>query len=232
MTIDLNIPAATSLTITPQPKKPFEYTTGKKVAATEAEFLGHDNGFGFSDFLDIINPLQHIPIVSNIYRAITGDEASSGAKVLGGGLFGAALGGVTGLVAAIADEIFQGETGKSSGDTVIALVNGTSQAAGSGTREMAAAGFLPSGSRQIQSEQILAPAAEFPEEPTQIAGLMSGKLAMARYREAQTMAGLQDTVLRAAFANEDKKSGENTNKQSKTELFPYQDWLSALDNPS
>ncbi|MGB6086494.1 MAG: hypothetical protein WBF74_07845, partial [Parvibaculum sp.] len=30
--------------------------------------------FGFSDFLDVINPLQHIPIVSSIYRELTGDE--------------------------------------------------------------------------------------------------------------------------------------------------------------
>ena len=30
--------------------------------------------FTFDDFLDIINPLQHLPIVSMIYRAITGDN--------------------------------------------------------------------------------------------------------------------------------------------------------------
>ena len=33
-----------------------------------------DDGFGFDDVLDAINPLQHIPIVSTIYRAITGDK--------------------------------------------------------------------------------------------------------------------------------------------------------------
>ena len=31
------------------------------------------DGFTFLDMLDIINPLQHIPVVSTLYRAITGD---------------------------------------------------------------------------------------------------------------------------------------------------------------
>ena len=35
---------------------------------------GEQQNFSFWDFLDIINPLQHIPIVSNIYRSLTGDE--------------------------------------------------------------------------------------------------------------------------------------------------------------
>ena len=46
----------------------------------------------FSDLLDIINPLQHIPIVSTIYRAITGDRIGLGARLLGGGLFGGPIG--------------------------------------------------------------------------------------------------------------------------------------------
>ncbi|HEY4164992.1 MAG TPA: hypothetical protein VGM59_18140, partial [Dongiaceae bacterium] len=37
-------------------------------------FFGADGKFGWDDFLDVINPLQHIPIVSQIYRAITGDQ--------------------------------------------------------------------------------------------------------------------------------------------------------------
>src|SRR3546814_15608721 len=35
-------------------------------------------GFSFGDFLDIINPIQHIPIVPTIYRAITGDTSQPG----------------------------------------------------------------------------------------------------------------------------------------------------------
>jgi hypothetical protein len=39
-------------------------------------FFGED-GFGFDDFLDIINPLQHLPPISLVYRELTGDEISA-----------------------------------------------------------------------------------------------------------------------------------------------------------
>ncbi len=55
-----------------------------------------DKGITFADVIDIINPLQHIPIVSTIYRMVTGDTISQGARMAGGILFG----GVSGLLAA------------------------------------------------------------------------------------------------------------------------------------
>ena len=42
-----------------------------------------DDGFTFLDFLDIINPLQHIPVVSTIYRDLTGDTLDYGSRVAG-----------------------------------------------------------------------------------------------------------------------------------------------------
>jgi len=52
---------------------------------------GEEDGF-FSTLLDVINPLQHIPLVSNLYREITGDEISPSARLIGGGLFGGPIG--------------------------------------------------------------------------------------------------------------------------------------------
>ncbi len=72
--------------------------------------------FSFGDFLDLINPLQHIPIVSTIYRAITGDEISGPAKILGGMLFG----GPIGFIAAAFDTIVAQATGRDLGETVLA----------------------------------------------------------------------------------------------------------------
>ncbi|MBM3488356.1 MAG: hypothetical protein FJX67_17280 [Alphaproteobacteria bacterium] len=46
----------------------------------------------FEDFLDIINPLQHLPIVSTIYRAVTGDTLSTGARFIGGALWAGPFG--------------------------------------------------------------------------------------------------------------------------------------------
>jgi len=71
---------------------------------------------GFGDFLDLINPLQHIPVVSTIYRAITGDEIGGPAKILGGMLFG----GPIGFVASIFETIVAQATGRDLGETVLA----------------------------------------------------------------------------------------------------------------
>jgi hypothetical protein len=62
-----------------------------------------DKKFSFWDLVDIINPLQHIPIVNSVYRAVTGDEIGGFARVAGGAIFGgpvgAAMGGVNAIVA-------------------------------------------------------------------------------------------------------------------------------------
>ena len=51
----------------------------------DLRFFGKD-GFTFLDFLDMVNPLHHIPIVSTLYQSITGDTIDPGAKIVGGTL--------------------------------------------------------------------------------------------------------------------------------------------------
>jgi hypothetical protein len=58
----------------------------------------------FGDLLDVINPLQHIPIVSTIYRELTGDTIQGAARIVGGGLYGGIGGFVGGLVNAFTEE--------------------------------------------------------------------------------------------------------------------------------
>jgi hypothetical protein len=57
----------------------------------ETAFFGED-GLAFEDFIDIINPLQQLPLISIAYREITGDEISAGARIIGGGLYGGPAG--------------------------------------------------------------------------------------------------------------------------------------------
>jgi len=64
--------------------------------------------YGFKDILDIINPLQHIPIVDHIYRRLSGDTIKPSGEILGGALYGGAAGAAGGLFNAI----FEHETGK------------------------------------------------------------------------------------------------------------------------
>ena len=67
-------------------------TSRNKLMTNDNGLFGKD-GFTFFDFLDIINPLQHIPVISTIYRSITGDQIDPGSQIAGATLFGGALGG-------------------------------------------------------------------------------------------------------------------------------------------
>ncbi|MBT4769996.1 MAG: hypothetical protein HOO00_05660 [Rhodospirillaceae bacterium] len=82
-------------------------------SGSDSEFFGED-GLTFSDVLDIINPLQHIPIISTIYREITGDEIAALPRMIGGGLFG----GLAGLGAATVNMIFDEASGKDLGEHI------------------------------------------------------------------------------------------------------------------
>lgn len=76
----------------------------------------------FGDFLDMINPLQHIPILNMVYRELTGDTIGEAAQIVGGALFGGPLGAVAGT----ANAIVQHQTGKSLAGATVAALNGES----------------------------------------------------------------------------------------------------------
>jgi len=76
--------------------------------------------FSFHDLLEIVNPLQHIPVVSTLYRWITGDKIPTADKIIGDAIYG----GPTGFFASVADTIFETATGKDVGDTVLAWFTG------------------------------------------------------------------------------------------------------------
>lgn len=80
-------------------------------------FAEGDDSPSFWDVLDIINPLQHIPIVNDIYRDLTGDKIGVGARLLGATL----LGGPVGLIASAANCAVEESTGKDAGRHVLAL---------------------------------------------------------------------------------------------------------------
>lgn len=70
-----------------EPFNPYPDSASDTPYTTEAEA-----GAFFSTLLDIINPLQHIPLVSNLYRELTGDEIEPAARMVGGAVFGGPLG--------------------------------------------------------------------------------------------------------------------------------------------
>ncbi len=91
---------------------------GAKAAADADEFrLFGEDGFTFLDFLDIINPLQHIPLVSAVYRDQTGDTIDPATRVLGGTLFG----GPIGTAVSVANVMVEEASGRDMGGHMMAM---------------------------------------------------------------------------------------------------------------
>ncbi|MBG78944.1 MAG: hypothetical protein CL570_07970 [Alphaproteobacteria bacterium] len=65
-----------------------------------------EDSFGFLDLLDMVNPLQHIPVVGSIYRSVTGDTIKPISQMVGGMAFTGPLGAVFPLVGAVIDQEF------------------------------------------------------------------------------------------------------------------------------
>src|ERR1700744_6220193 len=92
------------------------------VAATPAAAQTGDGESFFHHILDVVNPLQHLPVVGTIYRAITGEHIGPIEKIAGDTLYG----GLWGAVSSVADVAFEGITGKSAEDTVLSWLKGDS----------------------------------------------------------------------------------------------------------
>lgn len=92
--------------------------TSDAAASGNEQGLWGADGFNFADVLDLVNPLQHLPIVGTIYRAITGDQIAPAARLIGGAVFG----GPIGLVSAMVNVAVEESTGDDLGNTVLALL--------------------------------------------------------------------------------------------------------------
>jgi hypothetical protein len=76
--------------------------------------------FTLDDFLDIINPLQHLPLVSIVYREITGDEIKPAMRILGD----IGYGGPMGFVSSCAQVLFEAIFGDDMAGTAVAMITG------------------------------------------------------------------------------------------------------------
>lgn len=96
-------------------------------AGKDINLWDHD-GFSFGDLVDMVNPLQHIPVVSSLYRALTKDDIGALPRVVGGALYG----GVIGAVASLANVVVNQITGRDVGGNVIAMITGDDNAGAAG----------------------------------------------------------------------------------------------------
>lgn len=95
--------------------------------------LFKDGELSFKDVLDVINPLQQLPVIGTLYRSLTGDTISTGSQVLGGALFG----GPIGMISAAVNAGLKAATGGDVGDHMLAWLQPNTPV----TTQMAAAKY-------------------------------------------------------------------------------------------
>lgn len=126
--------------------------TAPRPSETKSHFWA-GSGFSFHDLLDAINPLQHLPIIGTIYRAVTGDTIGNVARVVGDGIYGGPIGAASGLV----DVAFIEETGKDVGAHVMATLEDIGDLFGPGKPKPAAPAPSP--------DPLIAAARRAPDPP-------------------------------------------------------------------
>ena len=97
---------------------------GPQQTGSGADTENTDEPFGFGDLVDIVNPLQHIPVVSNLYRAVTGDNIRPSSDIIGKAIYG----GLAGAASGLANVIIKHETGRNVMEHAVAMVQDTSPA--------------------------------------------------------------------------------------------------------
>jgi len=143
-------------------------------AVADSHFFGED-GITFGDLLDILNPLQHIPVIGELYRAVSGDDISPGARMAGGTLYGGALG----FVGALANSVVAEASGKDIGGNVLALFNGD----GDADSHVLIAGVAPAAHDNAQLVSLAGGVAPAPLGKTIGAPIATGIAAPSMYDE-------------------------------------------------
>jgi hypothetical protein len=82
-----------------------------------------ENAPGLGDFLQALNPLQHLPVIGTAYRALTGATIEPAARIVGGLIFGGPLGMLGSLVNAFVEE----DSGADVGEHFLAMVGAGKQ---------------------------------------------------------------------------------------------------------
>ncbi|HEU5048032.1 MAG TPA: hypothetical protein VFT64_09360 [Rickettsiales bacterium] len=150
------------------------------------------SGLSFGDILDAVNPLQHIPVVSSVYRTLTGGTISATSQIAGDAIYGLALGGGTLVSAAIgaAPSVAENVTGVDVAKAAVNAVTGNSSSSLTGAKETA---LVPNADADLSS----APVSSAPT--TQTAALFpfdkNPATTAAQYHKAQILGHVNNLLL-------------------------------------
>ncbi|HUB95431.1 MAG TPA: hypothetical protein VL993_05915 [Stellaceae bacterium] len=134
------------------------------------------SSFGFRDLIDIVNPLQHIPIIGSIYRWATGDRPGEAAQIAGDALYGGPIGVGAGLVSAM----FEDSSGRDLGERAMVAMFGpgkdgpavaSAPAASPATTVAQTAGSAPAATAAPAANQLFGGIAQPPPTRAALAAL-------------------------------------------------------------
>ncbi len=125
-----------------------------------------DDDLSFSDLLDIVNPLQHLPVVGFVYRQVTGDTIKPMAQVIGGGLYG----GLPGAAASMVNVAVEEATGKDIAGNMLALVDGEEPLSSAAATKSASRDPSPE-ARLTRIAQTYADSADYADLPGSTIGI-------------------------------------------------------------
>ncbi|ATX82495.1 hypothetical protein Ga0123462_1637 [Mariprofundus ferrinatatus] len=155
---------------------------------------GEPAKFGLLDFIDMINPLQHLPVISTIYRKLTGDEIGDEARIVGGAIFGGLLGSwITGVASAVANVFVSHSTGKDIGDHVMEAADAPSRVHSQGVNTAADSQFSHSFAETAEARVESAETA-MPKQPLPASHAVKGgrgashDMIVGRYSGSETLA--------------------------------------------
>jgi hypothetical protein len=201
---------------------PTEFTVRPAAAREEPIFgvrtPGDTDQISTDDVVRGLNPLHHIPFVSQVYEAVTGEQGSSVGKLIGG----AVLGGPIGFLASLASVVFEQENGKSIMTAMVDAVSGEET-----TTQLASAKATSAYQTAAASDTAVSPVASveiLPPEPKQAAATTTAqeyaqqaqhmKLASA----ISTMASDEDSAVLSLFGGQAASAHRS---YQKAQMLPY-----------
>ena len=155
---------------------PTEFTV-RPAAVTREEPIfgvrtpGDTDQISADDVVRGLNPLHHIPFVSQVYEAVTGEQGSSVGKLIGG----AVLGGPIGFFASLASVVFEQENGKSIMTAMADAITGEDTAPTQLASPKAASAAYQTAAATDTAVQPVASVEILPPEPKQTAAVSSAQ---------------------------------------------------------
>jgi hypothetical protein len=127
------------------------------------------HGVSFREILSDLNPLQYLPVVGTIYRAVTGDVIPEPLRFFGSLLVSGLLGGPMGVAISLATTAAEKITGIDPEKIVAAQFHGAATPTTAATPTIAAATEVPTISPATSSEPTPSASITFPMTAAQLA---------------------------------------------------------------